>query len=178
MDPKPRSDSKLDSLNPELKEMLRGWLLDENLSYAAAKDRLLQDFNVRTSERALHKFYRSRCFVLRSSEAKAFAEEAVRIAKDSSQDYDEAIGALVKQRAFELAYARDGDLDALQIVTKILGDSAKLDLKRKDQLLAERRIALLEQKAAQADQARLVSADAELTAEEKETRLKAIFGIS
>jgi hypothetical protein len=171
---KPRSDAKLKSLPPHYKQKLISWLVDDNLSYADARARLAKEFSVHTSVGALSQFYATECFALRSSEAKAFAEEAVKQVK-AREDLDEATLLLVSQRAFEQAYARKGDLDALAVLSKILGDSAKLKLKQKDQALAERRIAILEKKAALADQAEKVTRDASLTPEQRQARMKEIF---
>jgi hypothetical protein len=174
---KPRSDSTLDSLTSKQKEQLRDWLVEENLSYADAIERLRQDFNVRTSAGALSRFYATQCFSLRSSEAAEFAENVVSQVTSSGENYDKATLALIKQKAFERAYARGGNLDELATLAKIIGDSAKLELKRRDQELAERRIKLLEEKARQADTAKQISGDSALTPAEKEARLKAVFGI-
>lgn len=174
---KPRSDSRLASLNPEQKALLRTWLIDENLSYEAAKDRLHQDFNVETSVGALSQFYATECFALRSSEAKAFAEQVETELLSAEPTFDKATLALVKQKAFERAYAKNGNLSELAILAGIIGDSAKLKLKEKDQQLAERRVALLEKKAAQADAAEGVTRDEALTPEQREAKLKEIFGL-
>lgn len=174
---KPRSDNKLASLPPKQKAQLRTWLLDENKSYDEARDLLRQRFEVHTSTGALSKFYRGQCFQLRASEAQQFAEEAVKAGRASVAQLDEATELIIRQRAFEQAYARNGDLDALSILSKILGDRRKLELKERDVALTERRIKLLEQKAAQADAARGVTADVALTPAEREAKLKEIFGL-
>jgi hypothetical protein len=174
---KPRSDSTLDSLNSEQKQLLREWLVDENVSYKDAKDRLWQDFHIRTSVSALSKFYATQCYALRSSQARDFAEEVVTQLTDGSEKYDEATLALIRQKAFERAYARDGNLADLALLVKMLTDTAKLELKKKDQQIAERRVKLLEQKAAQADAAKDVTADQALTPAEREAKLKEIFGL-
>jgi|GEM_PF-3113598 len=53
----------------------------------------------------------------------------------------------------------------------------KLRLKEQEQQLAERRVALLEAAAEQAKQAKGIAGDEDLTPEEKESRIKAVFGI-
>jgi len=129
---KARSDDKLANLTPEQKAMLRSWLVDENLSYDQAKQRLHDDFNVETSKGALSKFYARDCFTLRASEARNFAEHVERelLAKDST--FDRATLALVKQKAFERAYAQNGNIAELATLAGIIGDSAKLDLKKQE----------------------------------------------
>jgi hypothetical protein len=174
---KPRSDSKLAALNPEQKALLRTWLIDENLSYRDAKARLHDDFNITTSEGALSQFYATECFALRSSEAKEFAERVVEELTESGEKFDEATLALIKQKAFERAYAKNGNIDELATLAKILGDSAKLKLKEKDQALAERRISILEKKAALADKAKDITSNSELSDEEKAAQMRGLFGM-
>lgn len=177
MSSKPRSDSKLAALNPTQKAQLRTWLVDENKSYAEVRDLLKDDFNLSVSIGTLARFYATDCFALRSSEAKDFAEQVAAELKQGGESFDEATLALVKQKAFERAYARNGNIEELATLAKILGDSAKLELKKRDQALAERRIALLEKKAALADQAQSITADAELSDEEKAAKMRQLFGI-
>ncbi len=174
---KPRSDSKLAALNPQQKAQLRTWLVDENKSYTDVQALLRDDFNVRVGITAIQRFYASDCFSLRSSEAKEFAEMVADELKNSGDHFDEATLALVKKRAFERAYARDGDVEELALLAKIIGDSAKLELKRKDQQLVERRIVILEQKAAQADQAKSIAGNESLTDAEKAAQMRALFGM-
>jgi hypothetical protein len=177
MSTKPRSDSRLASLNPQQKAQLRTWLVDENLAYEKVVELLRDDFNIRTSTGALSRFYATECFRLRSSEAKTFAEQCVQELRDSGEKFDEATLALVKQKAFERAYARNGNLDELATLAKIIGDSAKLELKKRDQELTERRIQILEQKAKQADQAQKITGNPKLSDEEKAARMRSLFGL-
>jgi len=174
---KRRSDHKLSKLNPEQKTLLRTWLVDENLSYEKAQERLMADFNLHISTGALSDFYATECFSLRSSQAKHFAENIVSELTESGSNYDAATMALIKQKAFERAYARDGNVDELATLAKIIGDSAKLKLKERDQQLTERRIILLEAKAALADKATEIAGNEQLTEEEKGKRLRSLFGM-
>jgi hypothetical protein len=54
----------------------------------------------------------------------------------------------------------------------------KVQEQRADRRLEERRVAILEQKAKQAEEAEEVTSDKKLSPEEKQTRLRAIFGMS
>lgn len=174
---KPRSDSKLASLSPEIKAQLRTWLVDENKSYTDVQALLRDDFNVRIGITAIQRFYAKDCFSLRSTEAREFAEQVAAELANGGESFDAATLALVKQKAFERAYARDGNIEELATLAKIIGDSAKVELKKRDQQLAERRIAILEKKAAQADDAKAVTADSTLTPAQREAKLKEIFGL-
>lgn len=175
MPAKPRSDSVLDGLPPERREQLVRWLVDENLSYQDAVARVWEKFGVKTSVSALQKFYARRCFTLRADQAKDFAELVVAQAEKDPARFDKATIALIHQKAFERAYARDGNLSELAVLAGILGDSAKLELKRRELELTERRVALLEQKAALADKAKGIVDDQTLTEEQKAARMREIF---
>lgn len=174
---KPRSDKKLAALNPQQRVLLRCWLVEDNLSYAEARDRLWQDFRLRVSTGALSSFYATECFSLRSSEAKDFAEQVVQELKTSGDKFDEATLSLIRQKAFERAYARDGNLDELATLAKIIGDSQKLAIKGRQVSLAERRVKLLEQKAAQADQTEKILKDDTLTEEQQAAQVRSLFGM-
>ena len=76
---------------------------------------------------------------------------------------------LIAQRAFELAVQESPDVRDLSQLTQLLLKARQMDLD-------ERRIKLLEQKAAQADQAgEVVKSD--LSAEEKVVKFREIFGM-
>ena len=128
---KPRSDSKLDSLPDHQRKQLIAWLVEENMPYDKVLDRIENDFNVKTSIGAISRFYAHRCFSLRSNQAMDFADHVVEeLQKHGAAKYDQATLALIRQKAFERAYARDGNLDELQVLAGIIGDSEKLKLKR------------------------------------------------
>ena len=172
---KPRSDSVLDGLPPERREQLVRWLVDENLKYPEAVTRVWEKFGVKTSVNALQRFYARKCFALRADQAREFADLVVDQAKADPARFDQATLALVKQKAFERVYSRDGNISELATLAGILGDSAKLELKRQELAIADRRVALLEKKAALADQAQGVVNDSTMTEEQKAARLREIF---
>jgi len=131
MSAKPRSDSKLAALNPEQKAQLRTWLVDENKSYDEVRQLLHDDFNLEIGITAISRFYATDCFSLRSSQAKELAEQVVAELKTGGGQFDAATLALVRQKAFERAYAKNGDIEELAMLAKILGDSAKHELATK-----------------------------------------------
>jgi hypothetical protein len=156
--------------------MLIRWLTEENLPVREVVERLEQDFNVRCGETAVRNFYTTECFVLRSGEARAFAEAVEKELLEAEPNFDRVTLAFIKQKAFERARARDGDVKELATLAGIIGDSHKLALQQREVALSERRVALLEKKAAQVDAANAVAQDVALTDEEKLTRYKQIFG--
>ena len=121
---KKRSDSKLGA--EPIRSRVIQWLVEDNLSYDDAQKQIWDDFGVRVSKGTLSEFYRTECFTLRSSEAKAFAEHVVETAQADGDKYDEATLALIKQRAFEqvLLDSGDGGLEQLRAVIEHAGDDA------------------------------------------------------
>jgi len=77
---------------------------------------------------------------------------------------------LVSQKAFELAVAQSGDVKSLATLVQLL-------LKARQQELDERKVKLLEQKAAQADATRDV-VESKLTPEQQQARIREIFGLA
>lgn len=177
MSRKKRSDSKLDALPPHQKKMLRDWLVDENLSYEKARERLSQDFGVDTSVGSLSQFYATQCFALRFSEAKSFAERVEKELLTADPTFDKATLALVKQKAFERAAAKNGDIDELAKLAMIIGDSQRIMLKQREVSISERRITLLENKAALADKASAIANNKEISEEEQGRQMRALFGM-
>lgn len=174
MSRKPRSDSKLDALTPEQKEQLASWLTVENVSYDEAKARCAQHFSVFTSVAALQAFYSRFAAPWKYAQAKG---EADAFAELMEGKFDAATIKRAKQLAFEAMTGPQPDLKAAKTLLKIVGDSAKVDLAKEKLTLDARKVAILEKKAAQADAAEGVTKDTTLTPEQRQARLKEIFGL-
>ncbi len=130
---KARSDSKLDALPENQREMLVRWFVEENVSYDVARERLRDDFNVATSNDALSRFWQQHCFRQAATQAKTLAAGVKDILVGSGGEFNAATLSLIEKRAFEIAYAKNGNIDELQTLAKIIGDSQRLQITR-DQL--------------------------------------------
>lgn len=175
---KKRSDSVLSGLPSVQKAQLRTWLIDENKGYDEVRKLLARRYRVRVGITAIRRFYATECFALRSSEATEFARQVVQEMEKAGQDFDTATLALVKKMAFERAYAKEGDLGELSVLAKIIVDDAKLELKRREVEVAERRVKLLEAEAARAENARKALQDESLTPEQRDQRVREALGIA
>jgi hypothetical protein len=173
MSRKPRSDSKLDALSEEQHVTLAEWLTIENVSYADAKARVLDQFGVSTSVAALQSFF-SR-FAAPWKYARA-AGEADSFADLMEGKFDAATIKKAKQLAFDAMSGPRPDLKAAKALLKIVGDSAKLSLAQEKLSLDARKVKILEAKAAQADAAKAVTSDESLTPEQQLLRYRQIFG--
>jgi hypothetical protein len=185
---KPRSDSTWDRLTEQRQAEVWDWLDAENLSYEAALARARERWGIASSVSALAR-WRS-CYaqemMLRRIAASAERANAVtrQFAENPSNTYD-ALLQMIGQAAFEAKFngGTDLDLGTLKDLAELTGlglkarkDTADLDAKQRALDLAERRVKLLETKAAQADRAASVLRE-ELSPEEKEQRIKAVFGM-
>ena len=92
---------------------------------------------------------------------------------------------LIRTLVAQLAVNGTADPDALKLVSQLTTlvlqhDSARANytLKEKELEIKERRIVLLEQKAAQADAAKSTLNDAQLSEAEKQQRIRQIFGMA
>jgi len=187
---KRRSDSKIDKLPENQRAALETWLFEENISYDAALKRLFEDFNFRCSRSCLGEWRSARAdvrmldaIVQRAQKANAVQEV---FEKNPSESYS-ALLNMIGQFAFQMQ-VDGGEKPSLEVVERIAGlmemglkaqyDSAQLRMKERDLELKERRVKLLEQKAALAEAAEGTMRDGSLSEEEKQQRLKAIFGIN
>jgi len=158
---KPNANAKLRNLPPEQKTALTDWLVDEGMSYEAAKDRIAEEFGVKTSIGAISDFWQKECFSLRFRKARSTAEQIVSVMREDGNDFDEATLTAIGQRAFNLAVAKDADVDDLVSLVKVIGDSKKLQLQSDKLEIDKRRVALLEKKAAFADELKKRAANRE-----------------
>jgi len=166
---KPRSDSKLDTLEPESRVLeLRDMLLAGS-SQQQCKDWLWTECGVTTTGDALTRFWRKHCqpIVDESRQLAAVKAEGI-IEKSGRTDWNAGTLELVKQTAFEMLSGQTLDADTAEKFIKLV-------LKADDQDMNRRKLTLLEQKAKQADEAAGISNDAKLTPEEKAAALKRIF---
>ncbi|MEN9841911.1 MAG: hypothetical protein RL376_1711 [Verrucomicrobiota bacterium] len=173
---KARSDSTIAALDPTLRAEIVRRLGEQNQSYAAVAQWVKAEFGIEVSTAALCNWYCTHGWRESAAQARVFAS-AVKEQAGAEGDYDAATLALVQERAYLLARAKNSDAGELATLAKIIGDSAKLRLKEREVTLGERRIALLEKKAAQAEAAEGVTRDETLTPAQRETKLKEIFGL-
>lgn len=174
MPKKPRSDSKLNSLPLEQKELLVDWLVEENLSYKDAVERVEDEFGVSTSTGAMSTFYSTACWQVKIERSRELAD-SLGDAGETDEFEAQAMKA-VRQKFFELSLGSQVNLKDLKALAKIIGDSKALQIRVKDLEIKERRIELLEKKAAMADQAEGIMGS-QLTEEEKAQRMRQLFGM-
>jgi hypothetical protein len=158
-------------------DLVRERLGVENMDYADAVEWIEETFELETSVGALVNFYRKHCTGFKAKRNREYAREIRDMfEKDPEINFSELTLQQIEQRAFEEAYAKDADIKDLQALVQMIGSSKKLQLEWEKLEVAKRRIELLEKKAAQADEASGVVGDGKLTAEQKDQRLKGLFG--
>jgi len=171
MDPdrKSRKDSKLDNLKPESRvSELRDMLL-AGASHMECKQWLFAECDgMTTSGDALTRFWKKNCApIVRERRKLAACKSEVYVKEAGRTDWDAATKELVSQVTFEM-------LDGQRTDPAIAEKFVKLVLKRDAQDQSNRKIAIMEAKAAKADQASDVT-NSDLTEEEKAARIKQIF---
>lgn len=168
MDRKPRADSKLDTMPEsrvlELRDgLLAGW------SQAECKSWLASECGLSTTGSAITAFYKRHCAPLLRECRKLAAVKAEAIVKDAGRtDWNTATMELVKQVSFEMLSGQRTD-------PKVAEKFVKLVLKADSQGRDERKLAMLEAKAKQADAANAITNNDELTEEDKAARIKHLF---
>lgn len=165
---KPRSDSKLDALPEsrvlELRDgLLGGW------SYADAMSWLNTECGITSSLSALSAFFKRHCAPVLKERRQLAALKAEAIAEDAGvTDWDAASIEKLRQMVFEFMADPAANIEDTEKLFKLL-------LKSRDQEVDRRKLALLEAKAKQADEAAGVVSDAKMTDEDKKAALKRIF---
>lgn len=170
MSRKPRADAKLktlpDALQEDLYQVLRRTSQEKVI--AMLKDK----HGIETSAGALTEFFswypRSQSLRNAASFADQFLAQAQKLPefKGNIAELQRAAEVL-----FQIQAAQDRD-------PKLFVELMKISLAKRDQELNERKVKLLEAKAALADEAKQLAGDGALTPEEKERRIKLVFGIS
>jgi hypothetical protein len=168
---KPRSDSKLLNLPEEQRDEILQMMLSGQPYHVVQKLIAGDPFKLSVSLSSLSSFYGHEApkrLIQNRLNALRIASEIKTEAEKNPGRFDAATIEALTQRAFEIAINPTAAADD---VSKLFS----LVLKSRDQDLAARRLKVLEDKAKQADKAKDVS-DSPLSAEEKQTRLKQIFG--
>lgn len=166
MSKKPRGDSKLKTLPPAVQAELFVQCRGKG-GYEAARAWLLAEHGVSTSAGSLSAFFGWYPFSLSATASYAQQFEA-ELKKLPALAADAAQLSQLSQLGFEMLAMRTNDLEGYATLKKIR-------LKEHEQSLAERRVKLLEQKAAQAEAAEGVTRDESLTPAQKEARMRQIF---
>jgi hypothetical protein len=169
MSRKPRSDSPLKTLSPERQAELIEKLRSH--SHTEVRKWLAETHGLKTSVTALSEFWSwwhlrdrlQRREVLINGILDQIKTRAPSVSDDDLFSFGQAI--------FSAEAIEDKDPSSWAQIQK-------LRLKRVDQEQAARKIALLERKAALAEQAEKVTAATDMTPEQKQDALRAIFGMT
>jgi hypothetical protein len=132
-----RSDSILNRLTPDQREMVEGWLFIECVGYVETRDRVKRMWNVECSLSAVGRFYR-RKVQLRTLDELDQADEAAEAVNGSKADVAKIRDAALKVIAKRLLERSmdDGDPKELTALGKLLADAEKRDLQRQRLKLA------------------------------------------
>ena len=182
-DKKPRADSKLDSM-PESRVMeLRDKLLAGE-SYQDCLSWLLAECGMSSSLAALSSFYKRHCAPVIRERRQLSVVKAEALGDAMAADpvnWDDKIVERTKQLAFEFLTADQNDPEAVSKLLDAVVKARKQEFTERIQTrradVEERKLAILEAKAKQADEAAGVAANGTMTPEEKQARLKQIFGM-
>jgi hypothetical protein len=166
---KQRSDAVLKTLPPGLQAEI--FARCNMASYAVVREWLRTEKSVTTSEGALSKFFAWYPLSRRLEQAGAFSDSLkAQIAQMPALQGKAGELSDIAQIAFEMQAVQNQD-------GELFYNLRKLRLKEIDQRQNDRRIKLLEQKAAKADAAEKITGNAELSDAEKATQMRALFGM-
>ena len=161
-----RPDSKIGRLAPELREEVDRMLMGGE-SARAVRSMLRESGEDPPSETSIYQYYHAHLAQYKLEQIRSIAESLLRT---PVEELNGAIRTKVLQRALEIALADPDDPKQLAQIVKIVNDSEKVELLRRQLALAERKAATLEAVKAVVTEPR--------TPEEKNALIREIFGIS
>lgn len=169
---KPRSDSLFAKLDTDQRRQVVAWALEDALSYQEIARRL-KEWGVAASEGALCNFVQRHSLGWRLDSANRAALE---LAAEMPEELSEALKKAALSKVYALTFDEMSAKDAVKIA-----NLARQNVRDERTLAAmERRLAIAEQAhaaaMAQIEAAKGAATDTTLTAEERERRIKEIFG--
>lgn len=173
---KPRSDAKLLNLPEEKQAMLVEWLLS-GMPYHKAKELLEKEYNLKTSIASLSAFWDEVCtsaLIARRQQAVSTADEIAAEVEKKPGQFDAATIDAIKQKAFELSISPQSAPRDVKSLFMLLIKAKDQELKDKDIQIKIRRLELAEQ---QLDKVRSALSDGSVSMQEREARMKEIFGL-
>lgn len=163
---KTRPDSTIGSLEPDLKDQVDELLLSGS-SYRKVQE-LLAEAGIKLSLTSIGEYYQRQVLPAKIARQNRTAEELNKIAIEG---IDDATMQALRLTVFDIAASPKPDAKTLNV---LMGLVLKAESLKQD----DRRLKLLEQRAAQADKAQATASDSKLTEEEKMQKIRAIFGMS
>ncbi len=152
---KPRPEAILLNLPEEQEEALASWLL-AGLPYHLAKARLATDFGVEVkSLSSFTRFYNERCaprMQARLQLAMKTAQKLFNDAKKNPEVVNAATAVLLRTRAFEILQNPGADPKHVSNLVKLLLDSKKQEIARKQLALDQEKFDLIRRKADRLDE--------------------------
>lgn len=165
---KPRGDAKLKTLPEELQEEIHARLVKG--THAAVRKWLAAEMSISTSLGALSDFYSWYSLRRDLQDADTEVQSLLQLISEGEYNLDTRQMESLGNTLFLLRARKSGDWKQHKAAVELLLKSRKVSVE-------ERKVTLLEAKAAQADQAKELLGDADLTPEERDRRMKAVFGI-
>jgi hypothetical protein len=175
--------SPLDKLPQNQQDALEAWLFEEAVDYKAAIERLKMDFNVRTTDSSLSRFYKrieKRRTLDRISEAARTADQVEKRFLEEKADLYPVILKMVSQIAFEQSVnGKQMDPEIVYNFTKLLIAGRKEELRKELITLQRERFQFDAAKAClkKLPELKQIASDNKLDQDEKLTAFrKALFG--
>lgn len=160
-----RPDSVIGTLDPDLKDQVDELLLAGH-PYRKVQE-LLAESGIKLSLTSIGEYYQRQVLPGKIARQNRTAEELNKIAIEG---IDDATMQALRLTVFDLAASPKTDAKTLNV---LMGLVLKAESLKQD----DRRLKLLEQRAAQADKAQEAAADTGLTPEEKMQKIRAVFGM-
>jgi len=161
-------------LSEEQKQQLCEWLLTPALAYRVIKQMVAEEFQLEVSMSWLSLFYKQHCvaeLVRRRAQAVLVTNQIGEEMERTPGNWDQPTLDAIKQKSFEMAISPGSKpADIKQLFSMVL--------KSRDQDMNERKLRMLEAAERKANEAEATTKDSSLSPEEKQQRMKEIFGLA
>ncbi len=173
---KPKS-KLLTELDEAQQAQLADWLLS-GMPYHQARELVSKEFGVSVALSSFTSFWQECCapeLIRRRSRAKETADSIAAEASRQPGKFDAATIDALKQKAFELATSPGADPKNVKAIFSLVLKANDQHIKGQELDLAKRKMALLEKREADT---KTTLTDQALTPEQKQERIRAIFGMT
>jgi len=156
---------------------LADWMLD-GMPYHIAQPQVEKEFGVKAGKDSFGTFWQEVCVPLLLVRRRQSAETADAVATEASKQpgrFDQATIDALKQKAFDLSIAPHADPKDVKSLMMLVLKSRDQDIRQSDVALKLRRLELLERQTGDAQQ---TISDPKLSPEEKQQRMRQIFGMA
>jgi len=174
-----KSRNPLLNMSEDRQAILADWLLS-GMIYPAAKEQVKKEWGIQASNESWVNFWQEVCvphLLLKRRRSVETAEAVAEAASARPGRFDQATIDALKQQAFNLSISPGANPKDVKALFSLVLKARDQDLDEKQLELEREKFEEMKRKAAQADQAKGLLENKELSEAEKASRMRELFGL-